>query len=47
MVNKLLAFIETLYKQLDSAIGTDPELIASCVKDEETAMLVGNLLTIF
>ena len=47
MVNKLLSFIETLYKQLDWAIGTDPELIASCVKDEETVQLVGNLIVIF
>ena len=34
VINKLLAFIETLYKQLDYAVDTDPELIEESVKPE-------------
>jgi hypothetical protein len=37
--NKLMYFIQLLYKSLDWAIGTDPAVIAKAVKDEETKAL--------
>jgi len=37
--NKLMYFIQLLYKSLDWAIGVDPAVIAKAVKDEETKAL--------
>jgi len=47
ILNKLLAFIDILYKQLDWAIGTDPELIQKCVQEKETQVLMKMMEQLF
>lgn len=47
VINKLLAFAETLYKQLDYAIDTDPQLIMEQVRRDDTLKLMELAMVLF
>ena len=46
-MNKLLYFIQTLYKNIEWAIGIDPEVLEASVKSEETKVLMQLLVEYF